>query len=106
MTESADVVRFANFAEFYPFYLKEHSDRICRRSHFIGSSAGLAFIAIAAITGHGWWLLAALVAGYGGAWVGHFYFEKNRPASFKYPLWSFCGDWLMYRDMLLGRLSF
>jgi hypothetical protein len=106
MTEPVAVTTFANFDAFFQFYLAEHSDRLCRRAHFIGSSFGLVSIVLAILTGHAWWLLGGLLAGYGGAWVGHFYFEKNRPASFKYPLWSFCGDWLMYRDMLLGRLSF
>jgi hypothetical protein len=106
MTQPVAVTRFANFAAFYQFYLAEHSNRTCRRLHFTGSSLGLVFIAVAIVTAHAAWLIVALLCGYGGAWVGHFYFEKNRPASFKYPLWSFCGDWLMYFDMLRGRLSF
>lgn len=98
--------RFESFAEFYPFYLSEHADRTCRRLHFVGSSIGLACLAMLLATGRPVWLLAGLVAGYSFAWVGHFVFEKNRPATFQYPLYSFIGDWAMFRDMLLGRIRF
>ncbi|WLI91051.1 DUF962 domain-containing protein [Massilia sp. R2A-15] len=97
--------RIASFAEFYPFYLTQHADRMCRRTHFIGSSLALACIAAAIGTGSAWWVLAALVAGYGGAWIGHFYYEKNRPASFAQPLYSFRADWVMYWQMLTGKLT-
>jgi hypothetical protein len=98
--------RFASFAEFYPFYLSEHADRTCRRLHFVGSTVGLACLAMLVVTGRPAWLLAGLVAGYAFAWIGHFVFEKNRPATFKYPFYSFVGDWAMYRDMLVGRIRF
>jgi hypothetical protein len=98
--------RFASFAEFYPFYLSEHADRTCRRLHFVGSTVGLACLAMLVFTGRPAWLLAGLVAGYAFAWIGHFAFEKNRPATFKYPFYSFVGDWAMYRDMLVGRIRF
>ena len=94
-----------SFAEFYPFYLSEHSNRTCRRLHFAGSTLALACLMLLISTGNWWWLLAGLVAGYGFAWVGHFGFEKNKPASFKRPLYSFMGDWAMYRDILLGRVK-
>ena len=98
--------RFASFGHFYPFYLSEHSNRTCRRLHFVGTSLGLAAVLTAAATLNFWWLLAGLVAGYAFAWVGHFFFEKNRPATFSYPLYSFLGDWAMWRDMLFGRIRF
>lgn len=98
--------RFGNFAEFYPFYLAEHGNRICRRLHFIGTSGVIACVIAAAATGNAWWLLAALFCGYGFAWVGHFFFEHNRPATFKHPIYSFIGDWVMYRDMWRGKVSF
>jgi len=98
--------RYASFAEFYPFYLSEHRNRTCRRLHFIGTSLVLGCVVAAMVTGNAWWLLAAPVCGYGFAWIGHFRFEKNRPATFEYPLYSFAGDWLMYRDMLMGRINF
>lgn len=98
--------RFASFAEFYPFYLSEHADRTCRRLHFVGSTAALLCLAMLLATGNPAWLAAGLVAGYGFAWIGHFFFERNRPATFRYPFYSFAGDWAMYRDMLLGRIRF
>lgn len=97
--------RFASFREFYPFYLQEHSNRISRRLHFIGSWGVLALLAAALSTGNAWWALAALFCGYGFAWVGHFFFEKNRPATFKHPFYSFAGDWVMFKDILTGKVS-
>ena len=97
---------FNNFAEFYPFYLGEHADATCRRLHFIGSSLVLMLLAYV-ITSQSWLLLLALpVIGYGFAWIGHFFFEKNKPATFSHPWYSFMGDWVMFRDMLTGRIRF
>ncbi|PJK00597.1 hypothetical protein CO641_01045 [Lysobacteraceae bacterium NML91-0213] len=98
--------RFASFREFYPFYLGEHAHPVSRRLHFIGSCGVLVLLAVAAWQRNGWWLLAALVCGYGFAWVGHFFFEKNRPATFRHPLYSFLGDWVMFKDILTGRIRF
>lgn len=97
---------FHSFAEFYPFYLNEHRNRTCRRLHFIGSSLVLAVIAWVAVSGNLLWLLALPVIGYGFAWVGHFGYEKNRPATFRHPLYSLMGDWVMFKDMLTGRIQF
>lgn len=102
---AADPRRFKSFAEFYPFYLSEHADRSCRRLHFAGSTISLLCVAAAVATLNPWWLLAGLLAGYAFAWVGHFGFEKNKPASFKRPLYSFMGDWAMYRDIWRGKVS-
>lgn len=104
MTE--EITRFDGFEEFYPFYLSEHTDRLCRRMHFIGSTLALLALFEAILTGDPWWLLGMPAAGYGCAWIGHFVFERNRPATFRHPLYSLMGDWVMYKDMLLGRLSF
>ena len=98
--------RFASFREFYPFYLGEHANRISRRLHFIGSCGVLALLALAILQRNPWWLLGALFGGYGFAWVGHFFFEKNRPATFRHPLYSFLGDWVMFKDILAGRIRF
>lgn len=95
---------FKSFAEFYPFYLSEHSNRICRRLHFAGSSLGLMSLGLAFATGRPWWILVGLLCGYAFAWIGHFGFEKNKPASFKRPLYSLLGDWVMYRDIWLGKV--
>lgn len=97
--------RFRRFADFYPFYLREHADRRNRRLHFIGSTLVLLCVWQLLATGHPVWLLNGLLCGYGFAWVGHFFFEKNRPATFTYPLYSFMGDWVMYADIWRGRVK-
>ena len=101
-----DAVQHTNFAEFYPFYLSEHNNRICSRLHFLGSTLSLLCLAMWVITGKPQYILYGLLCGYGCAWIGHFVFEKNKPASFKRPLYSFMGDWVMYRDMWRGRVNF
>jgi hypothetical protein len=97
--------RYQTFTEFYPFYLNEHRNTTCRRLHFFGSTIVIALI-VAALVTQEWSLLWLLpVVGYGFAWVGHFFFEHNRPATFKYPLFSLMGDWVMFRDMITGRIA-
>lgn len=103
---SASTGRFASFREFYPHYLSEHSNRTCRRLHFIGTTLVLTVLAIALVAGNAWWLMLAPIAGYGFAWVGHFVFEKNRPATFSHPFYSLAADFVLYRDMLIGRIRF
>ena len=98
--------RFTSFAEFYPYYLQEHSNDVCRRLHYVGSLLVLSILGYALFTQQWLWLLALPFAGYGFAWVGHFVFEKNRPATFKYPLWSLMGDWVMLKDAFTGRIRF
>lgn len=94
--------RFASFADFYPFYLSEHRHPVCRRLHFIGTLLVILMGLVVLVTGQ-WWLLVAIpVLGYGLAWVGHFFFEKNRPATFQYPLYSLWGDFVMFWDILMG----
>lgn len=98
--------RFQTFAEFYPFYLGEHSNATCRRLHFFGTLLVIATLATVIFTG-AWnkiWLV--LLFGYGFAWVGHFVFEKNRPASFKQPLYSLTGDFVMFWQLLTGKIPF
>ena len=95
---------FHSFAQFDPFYLTEHSNRTCRRLHFAGSTLALVCLAFLVGTGQLQYLLYGLLCGYGFAWVGHFLFEKNRPASFKRPLYSFMGDWVMYKDIWTGKM--
>ena len=98
--------RYASFREFYPFYLSEHANRACRRLHFVGTSLVLGCVVAAIATRNAWWLALAPVAGYGFAWIGHFFFEHNKPATFKYPRWSFIGDWVMWKDILSGKIKF
>jgi hypothetical protein len=104
-SSNAPARRYERFADFYPFYLSEHSNRTCRRLHFVGSTLALAFLALAIVSDPRW-LLVALVSGYGFAWIGHFGFEKNRPATFRQPLFSLVGDWVMYKDILTGKIPF
>jgi len=97
---------YASFREFYPFYLSEHANRLCRRMHFVGSTLVLLTLVWLGVSGRWafWWLLP--VFGYGCAWIGHFFFEKNRPATFTHPLYSLVGDWVMYAGMLRGKVTF
>lgn len=95
--------RFASFREFYPFYLSQHRHPVNRALHFSGNVVILALIA-AAIATRFWWLLIAVpVAGYGLAWIGHFFFEHNRPATFTHPFYSLIGDWAAFAQVLAGR---
>lgn len=97
--------RFASFSDFYPFYLSEHRHPVCRRLHFIGTLSVILMGLVVLVTAQ-WWLLVAMpVLGYGFAWAGHFFFEKNRPATFQYPLYSLWGDFVMFKDILTGRLN-
>jgi hypothetical protein len=106
MNTQTDIKSLKTFAEFYPFYLGEHSNRTCRRLHFVGSSLSLGCLLLVFTTGNLYYLLLGLLCGYGAAWIGHFGFEKNKPASFKRPLYSFMGDWVMYKDILIGKIPF
>ena len=103
---NASTGRFDSFREFYPYYLSEHSDRTNRRLHYLGSTIAIGFMLTALLTRNPWWLLGSLVSGYACAWIGHFVFEKNRPATFKNPFYSFAGDWVMYGQMLRGKIPF
>jgi hypothetical protein len=91
--------------DFYQFYLGEHQHLTCRRLHFVGTSCGVLGIVQSIRHRSVKPLLAGIVAGYACAWVGHFVFEQNKPASFKQPLKSFVSDWRMFSDVLRGRLS-
>lgn len=94
--------RFGSFAAFYPFYISEHRNRVSRRLHVVGT--GLVIVClIAGLLADARWFIAAPLCGYAFAWVGHFFFEKNRPATFTYPLWSLMGDFRMFFEVLTGR---
>ena len=99
--------RFQSFKEFYPFYLSEHQNKTSRTLHFIGTFIVLVlfgFIIVAQKEARFW--IALHLVGYGFAWVGHAFFEKNKPATFKYPLWSLRGDFTLFFDILLGKRGF
>ena len=92
--------------EFYPYYLSEHASRTSRRLHFIGTSIAVVFLIIATAT-RMWWLVAiAMVQGYAFAWAGHFFFERNKPATFEHPWLSFLGNCYMWWEILTGRIRF
>lgn len=97
---------YQSFKEFYPFYLREHSNQTCRRLHFAGSTLVLAIAGFSIVTLNFALLILLPIVGYGFAWVGHFFFEKNKPATFTYPLYSLIGDWVMYKDILTGNIKF
>jgi hypothetical protein len=97
--------KFESFADFYPFYLDEHQNIVCRRLHFIGTFLVIALLAWTALSGEAFWLLLVPLVGYGFAWAGHFVFEKNRPATFQHPLYSLLGDFVMFRDILSGKIK-
>ncbi|MBM7073034.1 DUF962 domain-containing protein [Shewanella sp. 202IG2-18] len=91
---------FTSFKEFYPFYLSQHENRVCRHLHYVGSIFVICVL-VASIVLNNYTLLWLMpIVGYGFAWVGHLFFEKNKPATFKYPLYSFIGDWVMLWDWL------
>jgi len=92
--------QYTSFRQFYPYYLSEHRHPICRLLHFSGSLLVLVILGLT-LWSRNWLILIFLpVIGYGLAWAGHFFFEKNRPATFRYPLYSFLGDWVMFGEIL------
>jgi hypothetical protein len=96
--------RYPTFQAFWPFYVSQHMNPTNRSLHFVGTALVCACL-LASLLASAAWLLAAPVAGYGFAWAGHFFFEKNRPATFTYPLWSLWGDFRMFWLTLLGRMA-
>jgi hypothetical protein len=97
-------VRIATYADFYRYYLSEHRHPGCRLLHLLGTSLVWAVLAYALWARAYWALLLLPVCGYGFAWVGHFFFEKNRPTTFRYPIWSLISDFRMFFALISGRL--
>jgi hypothetical protein len=98
--------RYTSLKEFYPYYLSEHVNPVCRTLHFIGTAL-LFFVLAYAIVTQRWLALTTIpFIGYGFAWVGHFFFEKNKPATFKYPGYSLASDFIMFWDLLTGKENF
>lgn len=99
------MARYRTFEDFYPFYLGEHSDPRSRALHYLGTSGAAILLGASAVLREPTLLAAVPFAGYGFAWVGHFFFERNRPATFRYPLWSLRGDLRMLFEAATGRLD-
>lgn len=98
--------RIKTYNEFYKFYLSEHQDKTCRILHFSGTFLVFFMVFLALFTGLSYLWILVPVVGYGFAWVGHYFFEKNKPATFKYPLWSLVSDFKMFFQLISGRISF
>jgi hypothetical protein len=101
----SDKPRIQSWRAFWPFYLGEHSLASTRWMHFVGSSLALLVLGWVIFTGSWAFTPLAVVCGYFFAWVSHFFIEKNKPASFKYPAWSFAADWVMWSLILTGRID-
>ena len=95
--------RYTNFKDFYPYYLSEHSHKTTKLLHFIGTSISLYFLFNFFRTFDFVYIILSLLSGYGFAWISHFFIEKNKPATFKYPFYSFVGDHLMFIEIIMGK---
>ena len=102
---SDDRTEHETLAEFWPYYLSEHLNPVNRGLHVVGTLAGLAWLGLAIAWANPWLIFAAIANGYGFAWIGHFVIEKNRPATFTYPLQSFLCDWVLLIHTLTGQIS-
>ena len=96
---------FSNFRDFWPYYLSEHSRHETRLIHIAGTGLSLGLFTLFILFGHWWYLLSAVLAGYGLAWISHVFLERNRPATFTHPIWSFMGDFRMFVLACAGRLN-
>jgi hypothetical protein len=98
-------MRIGSFAEFWPFYVSQHRKAGTRALHLAGTTFALLWFIGAIGAGRGIFVLYGLLSGYGVAWIGHYFIEKNRPATFTYPVWSFLGDFKMYGLMWQGKMT-
>ncbi|WP_226389402.1 DUF962 domain-containing protein [Penaeicola halotolerans] len=98
--------RIPNLKEFYPYYLSEHQNATCRKLHFVGTSLVILLLAYILITQTWWAFIGIPLIGYGFAWVGHYFYEQNKPATFQYPLYSLASDFILFWDLLTGKQPF
>ena len=101
---TGSAARFASFRDFYPFYLSEHRHPVSRRLHFLGTTLAIATLVLALVARQPLLLCIVPLCGYGFAWVGHFFFEHNRPATFRHPIYSLAGDLKLFAQVLSGRV--
>ena len=97
--------QYQTFKDFYPFYLSQHQNSVCRCLHYVGSTIALLMAVYGIVNSTYLFILLGVLVGYAFAWVGHFFFEHNKPATFEYPWYSFIGDWKMLLDAIKGRIS-
>jgi hypothetical protein len=98
--------KFDSLKEFYPFYLTEHNHPTSRILHFIGTALVFIFLFAGMVT-QVWWILVLIpVFGYGFAWVGHFFFERNKPATFQHPAYSLASDFKLFFELIQGKRKF
>ena len=97
--------RYGTFEEFWPFYVQQHSKKATRMFHFVGTTAAVATLLTGVILRKRWMMLVAPVLGYGPAWISHFFIEKNKPATFTYPLWSLRADFVMWKKIVTGQMD-
>jgi hypothetical protein len=104
LREDGMAAKLTKYSDFWPYYLREHAKPQTRAIHYIGTALVFAALALALITGNYWWLLGMPLAGYAFAWIGHFFIEKNRPATFTYPFWSLISDFRMFGHFVTGTM--
>lgn len=97
--------KYTTLKEFYPYYLTEHQHPVSRALHFIGTAGFLGLLLVGLVAGPAWLIAVAPVCGYGFAWFGHFFFEKNKPATFVYPGMSLLSDFIMFWHILTGQIG-
>ena len=100
-----NIKRYQNYKDFFPFYLREHSRKSTLMLHYFGTTGYLALFLTLIFSQNFLLLPLIFLAGYGPAWIGHFFYEKNKPATFSYPLWSLRGDHHMVYLLLTGNLK-
>lgn len=105
MNDNEKVTEYKNFNDFYPFYLSQHQTLMCRRLHFAGTALVCLSVLMFLFTFSWFWFILIPITGYGFAWVGHYVYEKNKPATFLYPLYSLMGDFVMFWQILIGKLK-
>ena len=98
-------MRIQTYQEFWPFYLGQHAERATRGFHFVGTTGALIQFALGAVTFNPWYFLTGVLFGYACAWISHFFIEKNRPATFQYPWWSFISDFKMWGYTVTGKIA-